>query len=86
MLHKYRNTTLFEAEQYDGSAEMRDKYEIEQQVEQLGPMMDFRDSLMTIGGVVSIEKGQWILTNDDGDYLVVDDDYFRETYERVEGA
>lgn len=84
MLPKYRNTMLFEAERFDNSAEMVEKYDIRHRVKPRGPMIDSNYKVLTIGGWMNIEKGQWILTNDEGDHLVVDDDYFHEVYERVE--
>lgn len=92
MLHKYRNTNLvevdrFEAERFDGSDEMIEKYEMRHPIDQLGsmPVIDFQQEIIFINSRwVNIEKGQWILTNDDGERLVVDDDYFRKTYERCD--
>lgn len=57
---------------------------IRHRVKPRGPMIDSNYKVLTIGGWMNIEKGQWILTNDEGDHLVVDDDYFHEVYERVE--
>ncbi|KAF0502294.1 hypothetical protein [Pediococcus pentosaceus] len=75
MLKEYRKTATIKAEQFDGSEEMFDKYDIR------------RDTILekfefcTPGRIYQLDVGDWIIL--DG-YYVLSDEIFRKTYEEVE--
>lgn len=85
MIHKYRKTALIEAEQFDGSDEMAEKYSIY-------PDSGFVTSkdwanwfvLPTKEGDMILNKGDWIATGVEGEHWVIADDIFRKTYERCD--
>lgn len=75
MLKKYRKTATIKAEQFDGSEEMFDKYNIR------------RDTILkkfefcTPCRNYQLDVGDWIIL--DG-YYVLSDEIFKKTYEEVE--
>lgn len=85
MIHKYRKTALIEAEQFDGSDEMIEKY---------GILTDsgFTTSnswsrwfvLPTKEGNMAFNEGDYISTGVEGEHWAIDKDVFEHTYERVE--
>ncbi|MDV2621955.1 hypothetical protein [Pediococcus acidilactici] len=75
MLKEYRKTATIKAEQFDGSEEMFDKYDIRRdpfskKFEFCTPCMDYQ-----------LDVGDWIII--DG-YYVLSDEIFKKTYEEVE--
>lgn len=68
---KYVNTTPIEAEQFDGSKEMIDRYSI--------TVSDVYE-LLTPDGSLVIIPGDWIATYDNGEHWAIKDDVFRKTY------
>ena len=82
MLHKYRKTALIEAEQFDGTDEMANKYnmlwELDLREDMLIPYLPTREVNMFI------KKGDWIATGIDGEQWAIDKDIFERTYERVD--
>ena len=82
MLHKYRKTALIEAEQFDGTDEMANKYnmlwELDLREDMLIPYLPTRE------GNMFIKKGDWISTGIDGEQWAIDKDIFERTYERVD--
>lgn len=82
MLHKYRKTALIEAEQFDGSDEMANKYGV------LWDLDGGKDILIpylpTKKGKMFIKKGDWIATGVDGEHWAIDQDIFEQTYKRVD--
>ena len=82
MIHTYRKTATIQAEQFDGSDEMANKYnmlwELDLREDMLIPYLPTRE------GNMFIKKGDWIATGIDGGHWAIDNDIFRETYEPVE--
>lgn len=82
MLHKYRKTALIEAEQFDGTDEMANKYnmlwELDLREDMLIPYLPTRE------GNMFIKKGDYIATGVDGEHWAIDKDIFEHTYERVD--
>lgn len=68
---KYVNTTPIEAEQFDGSKEMIDRYSI--------TVSDVYE-LLTPDGSLVIISGDWIATEINGEHWPIADDVFRKTY------
>lgn len=81
MLHKYRKTALIEAEQFDGSDEMANKYGVLWDLD--GVRIYWIPYLPTKKGKMFIKKGDWIATGVDGEHWVIDKDVFKRTYERM---
>ena len=77
MIHKYRKTALIEAEQFDGSEEMIEKYRLHS----YGPKTWV---LPTDYNFTPIVKGTYIITNENGFHEVCYPDIFRRTYERCD--
>ena len=78
MLHEYRKKTAIKAEQFDGSDEMVKKYDISTYSMDDSEWFD----LYTVDGAMEIEKGDWIIGDDDK-YWFIPDDIFRMTYEEM---
>mgnify|MGYP001858925356 FL=1 len=82
MIHKYRKIALIEAEQFDGTDEMANKYnmlwELDLREDMLIPYLPTRE------GNMFIKKGDWIATGIDGEQWAIDKDIFERTYERVD--
>ncbi len=85
MLHKYRKTVLIEAEQFDGTDEMMEKYDI---LPDSGFVTPHHWSqwfvLPTKEGDMKLDNGDWIATGVDGEHWTIDQDIFERTYERVD--
>lgn len=87
MIHKYRKTALIEAEQFDGSDEMAEKYNMHcaatGEVDSDGfHMVGFY--LPTKEGDMEVKPFAYIATGIDGEHCAIDVDIFERTYERVE--
>ena len=83
MLHKYRKTTLIEAEQFDGSIKQITRYN----VHIVGPTSRGDASyflLPTKEGSMKLNTGDYIATGVDGEHWAIDQDIFERTYERVD--
>ncbi|MGK4094441.1 hypothetical protein AB0X79_07970 [Pediococcus pentosaceus] len=74
MLKEYRKTTTIKAEQFDGSDEMIDKYDI--RIAPLSKKFEFRTPCRNY----QLDVGDWIII--DG-YYVLSDEIFKKTYEEV---
>lgn len=76
---KYHKKALIDAEQFDGSDEMAEKY----------PMRKFTEAFghpWVINGVEAnyvVHVGDWIVTDSHGYYWPIADDVFKRTYEPV---
>lgn len=77
MLHKYRKLPIIEAERFDESDEMLDRYS----VHVFNPSL--AKNIFFIGMNV-LNIGDWIVKDEYGNYQVVTDDIFRKTYERCD--
>lgn len=77
---KYRKTVLIEAEQFDGSVEMADKYDIRKYLTIFGEKF-WR--IWTLEGFMTVNNGDWIATGINGEHWAIADDIFKRTYEPV---
>ena len=80
MLKEYRKTATIKAEQFDGSIEMAQKYNIERGDTGAG----YEYYLPTNAGDMAFNEGDYIATGVDGEHWVIDQDIFERTYERVD--
>ena len=78
MIKLYRKTVAVEAEKFDGSKDMIDKYHIEFDDTYRCP---FR--LETLEGWLGVNVHDWIATGVNGEHWPIYDDAFRKTYEEV---
>lgn len=87
MIHEYRKKTTIKAEQFDGSAEMVNKYHIDEEYPDLGLMKEnpigTLYTLPTNEGNMLLDKGDYVATGIDGEHWVIADNIFKRTYERV---
>ena len=83
MLHKYRKTSLIEAEQFDGSIKQITRYK----VHIVGPT-SWGDAsyflLPTKKGNMKLNTGDYIATGVDGEHWAIDKNIFERTYKRVD--
>ena len=86
MPHKYKKIVPIEAEQFDGTKEMKDKYQIVDKAELTSAYYqgESRYFLPTREGDMKIEKGDYIATGIDGEHWAIDQDIFERTYERCD--
>jgi len=94
LIKTYRKTTTIQAEQFDGSAEMIEKYSIgmmpAMMIDQFGdpddsdnwPEPSFR--INTLEGKMRLRVGDWIATGIQGERWVIADDVFKQTYVEAE--
>ena len=78
MLHKYRKTALIEAEQFDGTKEMKDNIFPDDN----GTGFDY--FLLTKEGNMKLNTGDYIATGVDGEHWAIAPEIFEKTYERVD--
>lgn len=75
MIKIYRKTTTIKAEQFDGSDEMIEKYNI------TPPMpLDPDYTINTLEGDMVLGVGDWVVTGIKGEYWPIADDIFKKTY------
>lgn len=86
MLHKYKKIVPIEAEQFDGTKEMKDKYQIADKAELTSAYYQggSRYFLPTKEGDMKIDEGDYIATGVDGEHWVIAPEIFEKTYERVD--
>ena len=77
MIKIYRKTAIIKAEQFDGSNEMVDKYELERPI-YLADGCTF--GIETLEGNMEIEVGDWIATSVNGERWPITDDVFKKSY------
>ena len=77
MLRKYRKSPIVEAERFDGSDEMIERYSVHVFNSNLAKNIFFI-------GMNVLAIGDWIVKDEYGNYQVVADDIFRKSYERCE--
>ena len=80
MLHEYRNIELVKAEQFDGSDEMIEKYQLVKNTIFEGGYALPRP----YGPIIIVREGDWIITDSVGDFSKMSDKEFRQTYERCD--
>lgn len=83
MLHTYRKTATIQAEQFDGSNEMAEKYGLKKFGWQ-GFVREYGVNDFELGSPLLISKSDWIIKNEDGKYSVLPDRKFKQTYERCD--
>lgn len=75
MIKIYRKTTTIKAEQFDGSDEMIEKYNI------TPPMpLDPDYTINTLEGDMALGIGDWVATGVNGENWAISDDVFKKTY------
>lgn len=77
MIKTYRKTATIQAEQFDGSEEMIEKYEVKR----------WRGEsfyLKTLEGHLLLNIGDWIATGVKGEHWAIADDVFKASYVEVE--
>ncbi|MCG0674719.1 DUF1642 domain-containing protein [Lactiplantibacillus plantarum] len=77
MIKVYRKTPTIKAEQFDGSDEMVDKYELIDAGTMLGTHHS-PEVYLTGSGKLCV--GDWIATGVNGDHWAIADDVFKQTY------
>ena len=75
MIKTYRKIATIQAEQFDGSNEMVNKYHIEYDEAYVVP---FR--IETLEGWIGIKTCDWIATGANGEHWLIADDIFKKTY------
>lgn len=76
MKKTYKTTFEIEAEQFDGSMEMAERYQMV-----MKPVGVYH--VNAFDGIKVIREGDWIISNGE-DIAIADDEYFEEHYELVE--
>lgn len=76
MKKTYKTTFEIEAEQFDGSLEMAERYQMV-----MSPVGVYH--VNAFDGMKAIREGDWIIGNGE-DIAIADDEYFKEHYELVE--
>lgn len=79
MIKTYRKTATIEAEQFDGSPEMIEKYHIEYDGAYILPLR-----IETPEGWLGMKAGDWIATSGKSEYWPIADDVFKASYVEVE--
>lgn len=80
---KYRKTALIEAEQFDGSNEMIEKYDIAEIPQTDNTDKPWKCFIFTLEGNVELNINDWIATGINGEHWPIADDIFKKTYEAV---
>lgn len=80
MLKEYRNKETFKAEQFDGSYEMMEEYEILKLAQGNGENIFIFE---TAEGSFQLNIGDWIATEANGYCWVIKNDEFKKTCEEV---
>lgn len=75
MIKIYRKATIIKAEQFDGSDEMIEKYNIA-----IGSGWVAPYRINTIEGWVGVQINSWIATGVNGEHWPITDDVFKKTY------
>lgn len=76
MKKTYKTTFKVEAEQFDGSLEMAERYQMV-----MSPVGVYH--VNAFDGIKAIREGDWIISNGE-DIAIADDEHFEEHYELVE--
>ncbi len=77
MIKVYRKTATIKAEQFDGSNEMIDKYELIDAGTMLGT---HHSPELYLTGSGKVDVGDWIATGVNGEHWTIADDVFKQTY------
>lgn len=80
MLHEYKKKTTIKAEQFDGSNEMIEKYQLVKNT-----IFEGDYALPRLYGPITIvREGDWIITDSVGAFSKMSDEDFHRTYERCD--
>lgn len=79
-LKAYRKTATIQAEQFDGSDEMIERYSINFWRNTNNPMYQFK----TLEGPMYLDIGDWIATGVKGEHWAIADDVFKASYVEVD--
>ncbi|MCT4459763.1 DUF1642 domain-containing protein [Lactiplantibacillus plantarum] len=77
MTKVYRKTATIKAEQFDGSNEMIERYDMGFQ---LAPNGKGGATIKTLEGDLLVHVGDWIATDVNGEHWAIADDVFNKTY------
>lgn len=77
MIKVYRKTATIKAEQFDGSTEMIERYDMGFQ---LAPNGKGGAIIKTLEGDLLVHVGDWIATGTNGEHWSIADDAFKKTY------
>lgn len=79
MIKTYRKIATIQAEQFDGSKEIREKYGI---ITSKGPGEFGSDvyGIKTLEGIMRLDVTDWIATGVKGEHWTIDDDVFKVSY------
>ncbi|WP_434432120.1 hypothetical protein [Lactiplantibacillus paraplantarum] len=77
MIKVYRKTATIKAEQFDGSNEMVERYDMGFQ---LAPNGKGGAIIKTLEGDLLVHVGDWIATGVNGEHWLIADDVFKKTY------
>lgn len=89
MIKTYKKVATIQAEQFDGSDEMIEKYHIRTNtVYRLDPENElFNETIPyqieTLEGWIELRLNYWIATGVDGEHWAIADDIFKKTYVEV---
>jgi len=86
---KYRKMVTIEAEKFDGSDDMINKYHVRCDTEYMlsDDPIEFQIApyqIETLEGWLNISAGDWIATGTNGEHWPIADDIFRKTYVEAE--
>ncbi|QHJ74876.1 hypothetical protein [Lactobacillus phage JNU_P2] len=76
---KYVKTVPIEAEQFDGSKQMIDKYELGHRRDYEKPWID-QTTIWTLEGEMQVIKGDWLVVGVNGEHWAIKDEIFKKTY------
>lgn len=76
MIKTYKKVATIQAEQFDGSTEMINRYNID--VDDYGNC-----AIPTLEGMMELEPDDWIAIGVDGEHWVIRDDIFKKSYAEV---
>ncbi|GEO59596.1 hypothetical protein [Companilactobacillus bobalius] len=83
MIKTYRKVATIKAEQFDGSNEMVNRYDIKTGEKYLIRSANCHFILPTLEGGEFLYIGNWIATGIDGEHWIIQDDIFKKTYVEV---
>ena len=82
MMRKYIKVVPIEAEQFDGSTEMAEKYGLKKFGWQ-GFVKELGRNDFELGGPLLIRDGDWFCKGDNNKYFVLSDSEFQRTFKEV---
>lgn len=83
MIKEYRKVSTIKAEQFDGSNELINKYDIKICEGVSIKVKGHIYAINTLEGTLAFIVGDWIATGSDGEHWAIKDSIFRKTYEEV---